>query len=62
MSNSTQWHKHKDGVWHRRKRYYKEPDFYKTRFGEPYREKSTGRPLEKAKPPKGAGVAFSTTH
>ena len=65
MSDSTEWHKHKDGEWHRHhKAFYSTCDttgFYDTTLGEPFREKSIGGPSEKAKPPKGPAVALSTT-
>ena len=65
MSDSTKWHKHKDGVWHRHHKAFHSTcgttDFYDTSLREPFREKSTGPALEKAKPPKGPAVALSTT-
>ena len=66
MSDSTEWHKHKDGEWHRHhKAFYSTCDttgFYDTSLSEPSREKSIVGPLEESKPPKGPLVSLSTTY
>jgi len=46
MGNSTSWHKHEDGVWHKKNKtsFAKDGEFYEdTKFGVPFIAKKAGK-------------------